>query len=156
MKLPSERRAAETIASSRDPRESETWFQNLPPDRRDQMIREHRARLQHGLELQIADRRRAWRESACMGGAFLLADVVSPGGTAVTALLSLLLGTGLGYCCNRLDAHQLLTSMLGVCIFLGSQYVLLGGLGVFHVVACLPMGAFFALLGFQREERGTL
>ncbi len=156
MKLPSERRAAQALASLRDPREAETWFQNIPRERREQMTREFREKQLRGLELQVADRNRAWREAACMGGTFLLADLVCPGGTFLSALLSLLAGTGLGYGCNRFDAHRVFTSILGMFVFLGSQYVLLGGLSMFHIVVSFPMGIFFALLGFQREERGTI
>jgi hypothetical protein len=155
MKLPSDRHAARAISSLRDPRASELWFQNIPHDRREQMTREFRAEHLRRLELLIVERNRTWRESACMGGAFLLADALCPGGSVFSALLSLVFGTVLGYGCNRLDAHRLLTSILGMFIFIASQYVFLGGLSMFHIVACLPMGAFFALLGFQREERGV-
>jgi hypothetical protein len=156
MKLPSDRRAAEAIASLRDPRESENWFRNLPPERREQMTREFRDKHLRQIELRILDRERALRESACMGGAFLLVDAVCPGGGVVSALLSLMLGSTLGFACSRLDANRLLTSILGMLVFLGSQYVLQGGLSMFHIAASFPMGIFFALLGFQREDRGMV
>jgi hypothetical protein len=156
MKVPFERRAVEAIASIPDPRESEQWFRNLPPDRREQMIREHQERLLRGLQDEIDQRHRTIAEAASMGGIFLIADIFCPGGGVLCALLSLALGAGVGYFCNRLEAHLLLTALLGMFVFLGSQYVLLGGLGWMHLGACFPLGAACALLGFQREQRSTL
>jgi hypothetical protein len=156
MKLPFERRAVEALAAIPDPRESEQWFRNLPPDRREQMTREQQERMQRGLQHEIEECQRTLAEAASMGGNFMIADIFCPGGGALTALLSLALGAGVGYFCNRLEAHLLLTALLGMFIFLGSQYVFLGGLGWMHLGACFPLGAACALLGFQREQRRSL
>lgn len=151
--LPSDRREAQALALARDPRDSELWFQNLPENRRSEMVEEYRTSLRRTFEMRLAERDRAIREAACMGGAFLIADVVCPGGSFFSALGSLVLGGALGYTCNRLDTHQVVNGILGVFLFLISQYVLLDSVSMFHAVACLPLGVFFALLGFQREAR---
>jgi len=151
-----ERHAAEVLASNPDPRESERWFQNLPRERREQMSREYRERLLRGLQAQFDDRQRMFIEAASMGGIYMLADTFCPGGGVLGAVLSFMLGAGLGFCCNRLQAHLLLTAMLGMFVFLASQFVLLGGLSWMHLGACFPLGAACALLGYQREQRSSL
>jgi NhaP-type Na+/H+ or K+/H+ antiporter len=148
---PAARRDAETIDALPDPRESEEWFQKLPPERRAEMTRAFRAGLQRGVELETEQRRRIRSEALRMGGILAFFGFVCSGlgSLFVSGGIGILLGWG----CSRIDAARLLTATVGMVAFFAAQYLLHGSAWM-ALFATLPVGALCALLGYQREERG--
>jgi hypothetical protein len=156
VKLAPFERPAATIEPPPHPHEGETWFQNLPPERRAEMARQHREGLERMQELVALEKRRMWIESLRMGAAYAFGDWCSPRGSLGSLGLALLLGTVLGLACNRLDAHRLLSALLGGGSFFLFEWLQRGGLEPRSFFIFYPIIALCALIGYAREERGML
>lgn len=119
------------------------------------MARQHAERLQLPGELAALQQRRMRIEALQMGGVFALFGVICSGLGFEVLLVTTALGTALGWVCSRLDATRLPTAAVGMVAFFGSQYWLHGSVWTV-LFATFPIGAFCALIGWTREERGML
>ena len=136
------------------PENQEEWFRRLPLERQVAMSREHEERLQRPVELEVLARRRMRVEALQMGGVFVFFGLVCSAPSFEVLLVSAAVGTTLGWVCSRLDATRIPTGGAGMVAFFGAQYLLHGSIWMV-LFATFPLGACCALLGWNREERGT-
>jgi hypothetical protein len=137
------------------PHAGEEWFEKLPLAQQVELARQHAERLQRPGTLAALQRRRMRIEALQMGGVFALFGVICDGLGWEVLLVSVAIGTALGWICSRLDATRLPTAALGMVAFFGSQYCLHGSAWTV-LFATFPLGACCALIGWTREERGML
>ena len=140
---------------ARDPLESEAWFRELAPERREELSALRREKLEHEIELAAAERRRALAETCRMAAVFAVGDLLAPGNDLASCVLALGIGGGLGFALGRLDAARLSSSAVGLGAFIALEWATRGGLSALHMFLFFPFGCACAYLGWLREERNA-
>lgn len=134
------------------PRSAESWFESLPEEHRQRIVREDEAELERWEELGRQDRL-AWRKPVLH--AVLLLTSVSAFITAfswVAILTGVLSGALIGWIWHKTDSGQIGSPLIAVPIFQLAMLVT-GELNVFALIwAPMPIGIISLWLGMRRHE----
>jgi hypothetical protein len=135
------------------PSAQEPWFRALPLDRRDELVREWRARNRRAVELSQTAQRRVWIEMAQTAAVFAVADLICPRRSVFTVLVLVVCGALCGLIGNRAEMGQVRSGAIGLAVFFVTELVMRNGLSAMHLFVCFPLGCACAYLGWRRTER---
>ena len=130
----------------------ETWFRELPPERRAALKREHAARVAHESELVSDRNRQVLRQAWPVGAVFAFGDMMCPYGSLGTPVVAFLVGGVLGLVSAHGRWGHLACAVLSIPLFLGVQLGTRGVLNMLVAFALFAVAGMTALAVQTRED----